>query len=55
MMMIINRSVEFRKKIVFMKPINMGSSFEKFDAEISKVKTVRHLDKQSSKYFILKK
>ena len=35
------------------KPINMGSSFEDLGASNSKVKTVRNLDKQFSRYFFL--
>ena len=35
------------------KPINMESSFEDIDANISKVKTIRNLDKRLSRYFAL--
>ena len=36
------------------KPIDMGSSFKDLDARSSKVKTVRNLDKQFSRYFVFK-
>ena len=47
------RATECKKKSLS-KPINTGFSFEDLDARSSKLKTVRNLYQQFSKYFILK-